>query len=652
MRAEDWWPSRVQSGQNPTEISCIFQKKDSYREQISSLTKRVCKTQGRPQIGGNQKNTMKAIRFLSVLAIAAGASIALAQVIPNQYIAVFKDDVRNHPAAAQSMAAQHGLALGHVYQFALKGFAFRGSPQAAAALARRPQIAYVEPDQVCHTCAQDIPTGINRVDVDATGVIDGTDNVLDVDIAVIDTGIGPHVDLRVQGGVRILNGVEYSNYADDNGHGTHVAGTAAAIDNGLGVVGAAPGARLWAVKVLDSTGSGSWSDVIKGIDWVTARATVIEVANMSLGGGLSTAVNEAVARGTAAGIVFVVAAGNDAADAQNFSPASEPTAITVSAMADSDGLPDGVGSSFYTRVGRRTVLYAADDSWAPFSNFGPAVDICAPGVAILSTVPGGYDGTYSGTSMASPHVAGAAALYMAGKNPRPSVTTVTAALETSGWQEGEAGYYFLGDPDSYAEPLLNVGRLMGVTPVNNPPTVTIASPANGASFDYGTAIAFVGSAVDAENENLTGALKWTSSLDGTIGQGGSISKVLTAGTHLITASVTDSGGMTGNASVTITVNASTLQPPAKPSNLTANAVSRSVINLTWIGNSDNETGFKIERSTNGSTFVQIGTTGADTTTYSSGGLKRNTTYSYRVRAYNAAGDSAYSDTASATTPAR
>ncbi len=594
---------------------------------------------------------MKAIRFLSVLAIAAGASIALAQVIPNQYIAVFKDDVRNHPAAAQSMAGQHGLAVGHVYQFALKGFAFRGSAQAAAALARRPQIAYVEPDQVCHTCDQTLPTGINRVDVDAAGIINGTDDALEVDIAVIDTGIGPHDDLRVAGGVRILDGVEYSIYADDNGHGTHVAGTAAAIDNGFGVVGAAPGARLWAVKVLDSTGSGSWSDVIAGIDWVTARATVIEVANMSLGGGLSTAVNEAVARGTAAGIVFVVAAGNDAADAQNFSPASEPTAITVSAMADSDGLPGGVGPSFCTRVGRRTVLYAADDSWAPFSNFGPAVDICAPGVAIYSTVPGGYDGTYSGTSMASPHVAGAAALFMAGASYRPSVEEVTAALKTSGWQEGEAGY-FSGDPDSYAEPLLNVGRLMGVTPVNNPPTVTIASPANGASFTSGSAINFSGSASDSEDGNLTTSLSWTSSVDGNIGIGGSFSATLSAGTHTITASVTDSGGKAGSSSVTITVNASTLQPPAAPSNLKATAVSRSVINLTWIGNSDNETGFKIERSTNGSTFVQIGTTGADTTTYSSGGLKRNTTYYYRVRAFNTAGDSAYSDTASAKTLAR
>jgi len=611
----------------------------------------VWKTQGRPQIGGNQKNTMKAIRFLSVLAIAAGASIALAQVIPNQYIAVFKDDVRNHPAAAQSMAAQHGLAVGHVYQFALKGFAFRGSPQAAAALARRPQIAYVEPDQVCHACAQDLPTGINRVDVDATGIINGTDDALEVDIAVIDTGIGPHDDLRVAGGVRILNEVEYSNYADDNGHGTHVVGTAAAIDNGFGVVGAAPGARLWAVKVLDSTGSGSWSDVIAGIDWVTARATVIEVANMSLGGGLSTAVNQAVARGTKAGIVFVVAAGNDAADARNHSPASEPTAITVSAMADSDGLPGGSGPDFVTRVRGRTVLYAADDSWAPFSNFGPAVDICAPGVAIYSTVPGGYDGTYSGTSMASPHVAGAAALFMAGKNPRPSVTTVTAALKTTGWKEGEDGY-FSGDPDNDPEPLLNVGRLVGVAPVNNPPTVTITSPANGASFVSGSSISFSGSASDDVDEGLTASLRWTSSLDGPIGTGGSFTRTLSAGTHTITASVTDSGGMTGTTSVAITVNDSTLQPPAAPSGLKATALSRSVIRLTWTDNASNEAGFQIERSTNGSTFVQIATTGADTTTYSSGGLKRSTTYYYRVRAFNTAGDSAYSDTADAKTLAR
>jgi hypothetical protein len=142
---------------------------------------------------------MKTTSLLSLLAVSAGSVLSVAQVIPGQYIAVFKQDVGNHPALVQNLAVQHGLAVGHVYQSALKGFAFGGSPQAAAALARRPDIAYVEPDQVQQAWAQTLPTGIDRADVELAVSIDGDDtDAVAVDIAIIDTGLDRyHPDLNI-----------------------------------------------------------------------------------------------------------------------------------------------------------------------------------------------------------------------------------------------------------------------------------------------------------------------------------------------------------------------------------------------------------------------------------------------------------------------
>lgn len=521
---------------------------------------------------------MNVIRIIAVLL--AGTVLAAAQIIPGQYIAVFKDHVRQHPAAAQAAAAQHGLAVAHVYQHALKGFAFAGSPQAVAALSRRADIAYIEPDQVYHAWQQAIPTGISRAAVDQVWlggqwlINNQPAPTLDVDIAIIDTGISTsHPDLNVVGGQRFyVQGVRLrqdTNYNDDNGHGSHVAGTAASIDNGIGVVGVAPGARLLAVKVLDRNGSGSLSGVIAGVDWVTARAGTIEVANMSLGGGYSQAINDAVKRGTEAGIVFVVAAGNSNADASNYSPASEPTAITVSALADRDGLPGGFGS---------LTSYGPDDSLASFSNYGSAVDIAAPGVDILSTYLGSGYATASGTSMASPHVAGAVALYMAGKSPRPSVAEVTAALLGSGWTEADAGYYFDGDRDQFAEPLLNVAELMGTVVVEPPPN---QSPT--ASFTYlatGLTVQFTDTSVDSD-----GALtSWTWSFgDGTASTAQNTSHTYAAGgTFNVSLTVTDDDGAVSTSSQSVTVTA----PSSDPITLVATGYKvrgRQQVDLTWSG---------------------------------------------------------------------
>jgi subtilisin len=238
---------------------------------------------------------------------------------------------------------------------------------------------------------------------------------------------------------------------DKNGHGTHVAGTIGALDNNAGVVGVAPGARIWSVKVLNAQGSGNMSDIIAGIDYVTANASSIEVANMSLGCECtSAALNTAISKAVAAGVTIVVAAGNSAKDSTTYSPANHPDAITVSAIADFNGLAGGGAAS--------TCYSDVDDTFANFSNFGAPVDIAAPGVCINSTWKGSAYKSISGTSMASPHVAGAAALYIA-KNGKPTnatgVANVRSGLIGAGVsQTGTGG--FIGDPDSSHEPLLNV----------------------------------------------------------------------------------------------------------------------------------------------------------------------------------------------------
>jgi subtilisin family serine protease len=207
-----------------------------------------------------------------------------------------------------------------------------------------------------------------------------------------------------------------------------VAGTIGAIDNGEGVVGIAPGARMWAVKVLSGGGTGLESWIIAGVDWVTAHASEIEVANMSLGCGcampaLDTAINKSVE----AGVVYVVAAGNNHSDAKTFSPANNPNVITVSALADYDGEPGGKSS--YT-----CELYGSDDTSATFSNYGSTVEVVAPGVCILSTVPGNQYAYLSGTSMASPHVAGAAAILASQKNPanKAEVEAIRSTIMSAG----------------------------------------------------------------------------------------------------------------------------------------------------------------------------------------------------------------------------
>jgi subtilisin len=378
------------------------------------------------------------------------------------YIVVLDANTADVPGVAHEMARTHSGSLGFIYEHAIKGFSISMPAQAAAALANNPQVAYVETNDVVSIDAQTTPTGIERIFADDNPNldIDSTDDYrVDVDVAVIDTGVDfEHPDLNVVGGVTCESSGGGPPWArtftcssggdDDHYHGTHVAGTIAAIDNGEGVVGVAPGARIWAVKVLDSNGSGYEAQVVAGIDWVAANASTIEVANMSLGGsGFSQAEYDAIQGAVDAGVAFAVAAGNSDADANNYSPAAFDNVLTVSALADFDGAPGGLGSP--------TCRTDQDDTLADFSNWGDAVQITAPGVCILSTFPieqGSY-GTISGTSMASPHAAGALALLASVSNPGNAADV--HALYNAVIQAGN--FNWVDDSgDGIKEPLLDV----------------------------------------------------------------------------------------------------------------------------------------------------------------------------------------------------
>lgn len=391
---------------------------------------------------------------------AAGAAAKAAPAsgaIPGQYIVVFKDTVSNPGDAASDMARKHGLGLLYIYSYAIKGYAATIPAARLDAVKADPRVLFVSEDREVSIGAQTLPTGIDRIDAEQTAT--HTNKGTGVNVAVIDTGIDlKHPDLKanIVGGKNCSTG---KSYADLNGHGSHVAGTIAAVNNTEGVVGVAPEAKLWAVRVLNAAGSGTWSSVICGIDFVTSKAPAnggpITVANMSLGGtgsddgncGLTNndALHQAICRSVAAGVTYVVAAGNATDDAANHVPAAYDEVITVSALSDSDGKPGGTGGAPSCRTSEK------DDYFATFSNFGVDVDIAAPGVCILSTWKGGGYNTISGTSMASPHVAGAAALYIA---THPSATPAEVRDALIAAQEPGP---IPGDPDTFKEGIVNVG---------------------------------------------------------------------------------------------------------------------------------------------------------------------------------------------------
>jgi subtilisin len=359
--------------------------------------------------------------------------------------------------AVNGLGVKLGFTAHHLYRHALHGFAATLSDSQVAALRKDTRVRTIQPDRSVKALAEILPTGVEREqgDQSSTRSGDGKGSV-NIDVAVIDTGIDArHPDLNVVGGTNCSDGGT-KNYADGNGHGTHVAGIIAAKDDNSGVVGVAPGARLWAVRVLDKSGSGTFSSLICGIDWVAAHAVTIKVANMSLGGfgtrGSCTdgSIRQAICSATKAGVTFVVAAGNSGADFGGssglppFVPASFPEVLTVTAMADFNGQAGGGAPA--------TCRADVDDTYADFSNYAVSnVDIAhtisAPGVCIQSTWLGGGYKTISGTSMASPHVAGTAALCIATGRCTGGPAQVTSKLLADAAARPSA-YGFAGDPVS------------------------------------------------------------------------------------------------------------------------------------------------------------------------------------------------------------
>jgi subtilisin family serine protease len=373
------------------------------------------------------------------------------------YIVVLRDDVSDPDIKGNAFVKAHGGSLKHVYKKALKGFAVANlSDGAVAALRATDGVAYVEADQIMSADdAQLNPPswGLDRIDQRALP--------LDKSFTYPNAGGGVTayiIDTGINGGSsdfvgRVRPGKDYIDYddnpADCHGHGTHVAGTVAGTAYGI-----AKAANIVAVRVLNCQGSGSNSGVIAGVDWVAANAAKPAVANRSLGGGYSSALNAAVARAVDAGVTFAVAAGNSNANACSYSPSSEPKALTVGATTSSDAK-------------------------ASYSNYGSCVDIQAPGSSITSDWIGSATATntISGTSMASPHVAGAAALVL-GTSGNGSLTPAQVATQLVG---NATSGVVSGLPSGTVNKLLYVGAASQppVEPPSGTPTVSVSKSCNG-----------------------------------------------------------------------------------------------------------------------------------------------------------------------------
>ena len=480
----------------------------------------------------------------SVLALALFATLApaaMAAPATASYVVVLKDDVAHPAHLAHRHEANRGAEITHIYGVAIKGYSADLTPGQLKAIRKDPNVKYAEIDGVIRPKGQAVGNQLKRVYANLSRLhIDENDVPADrvnADIAILDTGVYQHPDLNIVSRVNCVGGgggCKPGQFDDDAyGHGTHVAGDAAAIDNGFGAVGTAPGARIWSVKVIKrigyigtdevgmslggivseedggtitnlEDGNNRMSDAIAGIDYVTAHSSEIEVANMSFAcatdewGCAHTALAEAIASSVNSGVVWVAAAGQEGMGvANNFYkirhyPALLSDVITVSAMADYDGLPGSLSNADACPLEKG---FQHDDrlmgegkpqnpkgveSGGLGSNHGPEVDMTAPGSCVFSTwspinpggsnaygIPGGSEyGFMYGSSVASALVAGAAADIAAEFNPnsRADVENIRNVLISAGnynWEDltsdGDGGAYV--SPDGVKEPLLDMSKL-------------------------------------------------------------------------------------------------------------------------------------------------------------------------------------------------
>jgi len=464
-------------------------------------------------------------------------------------IVVFHDHVTGVQGLARAMANQAGGSPTFIYENALKGFA-GGFPEAGIeALRRNPNVAFVEADQVMtiSTTQSNATWGLDRIDqrdrpLNATYVhnADGSG----VRAYIIDTGIlATHTEFtgRMLAGYDAVTSGGSAN--DCNGHGTHVAGTV-----GGTTWGVAKNVRLVPVRVLGCTGSGTTSGVIAGVDWVTANHVKPAVANLSLGGGASSALDNAVANSIAAGVTYAVAAGNSNADACNYSPARTPTALTVGATTSSDAR-------------------------ASYSNFGGCLDIFAPGTSITSAwhTSTNATNTISGTSMASPHVAGVAALILQGSptNTPSQVGQEMIALASTG-KVSSAG---TGSPNRLLY-MATIGGSGGGAPTNQTPNASFTFSCVDLTCNFN-------GAGSSDPDGTIVAYQWNFG-DGTSSSAVSPSKSYSsAGTRTVTLTVTDNVGATDSESKSVGTTA-----PSTGINLTVTVTKVKRVNtarLSWNG---------------------------------------------------------------------